>query len=865
MYICAMKHINDTSGTGISARTALTRRDLIRFEPLLRETLSRFLKFDTASLYFPREPMEIRWLSEERRLFLPLCANGEQLGVFVAGGARVSRSALPLCAALADLCMENVQLRKITQTDAQTGLAARAHGLGRISGEIGAVRRSFYPSAEPSGGGGGALFDADGSGNGGFFGILVFRFPGIKDIARRSGHLIADRLTRALADALWERAPQQALAARGREDEFFLFLPMGTDRSCRELGAEMVRALNEVSVPCEFAGSAFVPVAAGYACYPRDVSPSATARKDCEQARILLDRAGQAAITAEALFRESDGFEPIMGFGHILSEGGRVLQSLPMGRVRVSLGRVVGAREGQRYAVWGNVSPEEKRGWHPQARPVKKTAWKSDRKVVFSLGRKNESGPEPRLGGGEDATALFSGRDPGSDSSEARKIERVYKGELALCMVRGEDSFADTLSLGDPACPFSAGDRLVLLPEDFDAEESAHSGRAQGFVPDRRTGLLRYRDFLPCWAESRKRCDAFCLAVSRLNGLESMDAESSRKTEEIMAAVAPLCGEILGKNVIRGRYGLNSLIFFHPDSDGRTVGDRHTRLAHALSEKFDLDAVTGIAAYPYLSFRKPDILDNCLKAFEYALLLPAPGVGVFDSVAMTISADKLLSRGDSFGAIEEYKNALLADEGNVTARNSLGVCLAGLGRHSEARRCFEDVLARDPDNVMAHYNMGRISQSLGETEQAWREYRRCLALDPGHTFAMLRLGQLAERENRWAEARKLYRSAASLPGGGGLTLRSLARLSIREGKEHAARELLHEALAHNPQDPLALQLLARLYLNQGDDPEIAMVLARESIALMPEFAGAWLELARALEACGRVDEARRARLRAAEL
>lgn len=860
-----MEHKITTFDTGVSARAALTRRDLIRFEPFLREMLGRFLKFETASLYFPRTPMEIRWFPDERQLFLPLCVKGKQLGVFVAGGTRISRGSLSLCAALADLCMENVQLRKTTQTDAQTGLATRGYGLGRVSFEIGAVRRSFYPgSAGEASGNSGALFETDNCSSG-FFGILVFYFPEIKEIARRNGHLIADRLISAMADAMWRLCPQQALAARGREDEFFLFLPKGTDYSCHELGIEIVRALNNVSVPCEFAGRSSVPVAAGYACYPKDIHPAATARENCEQARILLDRAGQAAIAAAALFREIDEFDPVMGFGHILTEGGRVLQPLPMGRVRVSLGRAVGAREGQRYAVWGNVPAEENRGHILEPRSFQKVLGKKGRQVVFSLRKEEKCSESVRIKESGIAKTVFNDGACANNAGKKWKAGYAYKGELELSLVRAEDSFADTLSLGDPACPFSSGDQLVLLPEVHDTSGTTSPCRTQDLVPDGQTGLLRYRDFLPRWAELREHCDIFCLAVLRLNGLESLRDNGSLDVDELMAAVAQLSRDILGREAIGGRYGLNSLIFFHPGLDGQKVKELHVHLAEMISAKFTIESVTGIAAYPYLFFRKADILDNCLKALDYALLLPPPGVGIFDSVAMTISADKLLSRGDSFGAIEEYKNALLADEGNITARNSLGVCLAGLGRHSEARRCFEVVLTREPDNVMAHYNMGRISQSLGETENAWNEYRKCLALDPGHTFAMLRLGQLAEKENQWEQARKLYQNASLLPGGGGITLRSLARLSMREGKEHAARELLHEALGHNPQDPLALQLLAHLYLNQGDDPEIALVLARESIALMPEFSGAWLELARALEACGRVDEARRARLRAAEL
>ena len=43
----------------------------------------------------------------------------------------------------------------------------------------------------------------------------------------------------------------------------------------------------------------------------------------------------------------------IMPFARILQDGGVVLENLPLGRLRVSLGRQTKAREGLRFAVRG--------------------------------------------------------------------------------------------------------------------------------------------------------------------------------------------------------------------------------------------------------------------------------------------------------------------------------------------------------------------------------------------------------------------------------------------------------------------------------------------------------------------------------
>ena len=104
-----------------------------------------------------------------------------------------------------------------------------------------------------------------------------------------------------------------------------------------------------------------------------------------------------------------------------------------------------------------------------------------------------------------------------------------------------------------------------------------------------------------------------------------------------------------------------------------------------------------------------------------------------------------------------------------------------------------------------------------------------------------------------------------LPGGEGSAQRRLARLALRTGSLDEAREHLHQALLADPQDAMALCLLANLYLDAGEDAGVALALARQSVSLRPGVRANWQGMARALEASGRTDDARAARLKAAEL
>ena len=849
-------------------RIGLSRKDMIVFEQRLVDAIGSLFPFTSHSMHFPRsiDDSDAAWVAEEKKLLLPLTGeDGAMLGVFVARGVKQKAVAalLPHWPALRALIADNLLLYKRSLCDPVTGLFTRHYLLRCMEREIETLRDPLRASP-------GASSQADGivstgrSGEGLVSGpeeirrsslaTLVVRLAALRDVVREFGYQFADELMVALADALAAVCPEQALAARTGDSEFAVHLPSAGPRACRALAADIVQAMRKVflvhPLKREQVG---IYASVGYTLYPQDAAGPVFIRPPSEQARLILRKARLAAALAEETpFSGRTDADSVMGFGSILAEGGRVLESLPLSRVLVSLGSNMHAREGQRFSVW---------------------------------------------------TTSYAGAER---EKTARPLTPLYKGEIVLMDVYDDVSQAEVIHLGEPGWNIEPGDHLVLLPE----EQGSLARTAGGEVKlDAATGLLRHGDFLARWAEERERADSFALALLRLapkhdtgaehgsqegdpGGTADDDAEAdtfqggdpfhSREggahPGRFMAEAVRLCLEDLslppGKGdsdksgtppPLGGRYGLNSLIFFHPSPDIASLAGQYARLAEAIASRLGVEVAVGIAMHPCLDFRKADALENCQKALEYAMLLPRPHVGVLDSLALNISADKRFSQGDTFGAIKEYQLALLADENNGMAWNSLGICLAGLSRHSEAERHFTRALDCNSGDVMAMYNLGYMHQSQGRPDEAGKCYERCLELEAGHLYALVRLGQLAESGGNPKAARELYEQAAVLPGGKSLTYRHFARLCISEGNCDEAREHLHEALLHDPQDALAMTLLSGMYLDAGEDPEMAASFARQSVSLRPTLRGGWLQLARALEALGRVKEAREARLKAGEM
>ncbi|MDR2893646.1 MAG: tetratricopeptide repeat protein [Deltaproteobacteria bacterium] len=914
---------------------SFTSLDLMQLEPMLCAGLRKFFNFKGHSLHFPLlgegeiPPASAEFLPDEGKLLLPLCRLAAQadsgfdnsgqdsfMGVFVARGVDESiRPILPCLPAAASTCLENLILYHRTLRDEVSGLFSRDYFLRLLTAELEKLREPLRGVPHQSGAAADEAFaDAFGgfaAGGGGRFSLMTLRLNGLAGVVREHGYSRAERLLALLASGLEAGKPGRALAGRGADNEFCIILPGFGAQACQELAVDLASALDKVILVNEVSGrKASVSISVGYADCPRDLD-GLERHTPAEQSRLLLRRARLAAVmawegrrlTAQAgarrffsgLAATLNARPAVLSYRGVLAEGGHVLQVAPLSRLQVNLGKSSGARVGQRFTVWG---------------------------YVFEGGAAQDLPGSP----GE-VTRRYKGE---ICLMDVRANEAT--AELTYC----DDPYFPP-EPGDQLLLVGPGQASVpTLPTFEQMPESAL---------DPATGFLSYTDFLPAWCREREKHEKSALLLTRFSLLDqdfdlpesadefelpdaanspdesgasdvsgALDASEASdlpaatggprerlmrweaRWDKLMAACAEEFRHAFGPDCLYGRYAMNSFIVFVPDGfSEKFAGKLPKALPNALPDQLRLKAeelcgrlknnqlacAVGIAPHPFLDFSRADGPDNAHKALEYALLLPFPQVGALDTLALNISADRRYSQGDSLGAISEYKKALLCDESNILAWNSLGVLLAGLGHSAEARRHFAEALRRDPDDPATLYNLGQLCQSTGEFDEAERLYSRCLELKPEGIYPLYRLGQLAEQRGDNRRAREHYSRAVNMPaarfanqpanwsargaGGQGLARRGLARLAMREGRLEDAREELHEALLANPNDAVALQLLAGLYLDAGENPRVAESLARQAAALRPDLKAAWLELARALKLSGYADKAREALIRAGEL
>ena len=703
---------------------------------------------------------------------------------------------MPHLPALVELCLDNLALSRQNDLDPLTGLALPHVLLRRLCHDVDTVRSPESVLGEAA-----APLHRACAG-------LVYAFWHDKGhVATSCDYAFSDALLCELARSLRAAVGLEILLCRAADDALALLLPSGTPVGCRDLAERTAQCIAQVALPHPTLGTVVrAACSVGYALYPQDIPGSRYRMPTAEQARMLLDRARLAAEVAARVSRirpDTDAHTaPVLGYGHILDEGGVVRKLLPSGQVSLSLGRALGARAGMRFAVWRGIR---------------------------------------------------------------------MAGEVLVTQARERHSLAEVLHLADPAAPLEVGDALRLAPNAPTPQEESDATTS---------GLLSHAALvrqLPACVQKRKQ---YGMALLRLN--DPVDDPTDGDTPPTIDSLFAFCRALLpSPPLLSGHYGENSLALVLPSLPPRDLWERLCRQA----AQHGLDLAVGTAAYPCLRYTREDLLECCRKALDLALLLPPPRVGVFGSLALTISADKRYAAGDVFGAVDEYQLALLADDGNTLAWNSLGTCKAALARYTEARRCFLQALKRAPEDPSTLYNLGNVCQSLGSTRAAGRYYRKCVSVAPEHYFAHIRLGQLAEQAGRTRQARAAFSLARTLedqaratppdtatpppvrasvkmpvavhhaPAGANTARRALARLALKGRDQRTARELLHESLLRDAQDTAAMAMLAQIYLDSHEDPNVAEALARTAVALKPAHQPYRALLARALRALGREVEA----------
>ena len=225
--------------------------------------------------------------------------------------------------------------------------------------------------------------------------------------------------------------------------------------------------------------------------------------------------------------------------------------------------------------------------------------------------------------------------------------------------------------------------------------------------------------------------------------------------------------------------------------------------------------------------------------------------------------DRVLTEGQTYGAIEAYSGALALKSDSMLAHLRRGETYRLRGELAAARRDLERAVSLDPTATRPLDQLGDVEAALGEHARAARYFERYLVLDDQSPRVLYKLALARYQLGRLPMAiLALERAAAldpSLP-----ELHYLLGLSLAEQRRHdEAIARFSTAIELSPSMVPARQELARVYAAEGRmGPEIEQLEALA--ALEPDRPERHASLGLAYARAGRPDAAVVALSRAAE-
>lgn len=252
----------------------------------------------------------------------------------------------------------------------------------------------------------------------------------------------------------------------------------------------------------------------------------------------------------------------------------------------------------------------------------------------------------------------------------------------------------------------------------------------------------------------------------------------------------------------------------------------------------------GISYYPYVDFKKSEIVENCRKALKHGTFFGPGVVTVFDHVSLNISGDCYYGEGDLVTALKEYKRGFVCRHNDVNLLNSLGVTYGMMDKHKLAAESFKHALIVEPDNYMALYNLGLSRDLSGDNHGAIECFDKALDVYSAEKDTtnskgdlLFRLGKACCSVGKYKQAKSILSQLYQRDEGETCReriLRLLGETCYGLGDYSEAITWLQRAIHFDEFDSSALSLLGMLYMLEGEGDDIALSLCEKSVELDPD-------------------------------
>ncbi len=265
-----------------------------------------------------------------------------------------------------------------------------------------------------------------------------------------------------------------------------------------------------------------------------------------------------------------------------------------------------------------------------------------------------------------------------------------------------------------------------------------------------------------------------------------------------------------------------------PGFDIQAWAGKIQEVAASYGKGSDMPAIPlGVAASWQQTLKSSTVTGAAFWAYVHAFMLGSGKAIVFDAITWQVRGDELIVSGALRDACRAFRNALKLDGSNAEIWNSLGVCLAQLGRKREAEKAFIAASHRNPNDFMTFYNLCGVQHALKNYDKAEGSCRRSLELRSGDPMILMRLGQVLLDSGRTDDAVKYLEQATTVHSSPPQAVfRQLGIAFYRLNEWPKAKQALKKAVKLKPDDVISRSYLALGYAEFDNDRATARRLAQ---------------------------------------
>jgi tetratricopeptide (TPR) repeat protein len=167
-------------------------------------------------------------------------------------------------------------------------------------------------------------------------------------------------------------------------------------------------------------------------------------------------------------------------------------------------------------------------------------------------------------------------------------------------------------------------------------------------------------------------------------------------------------------------------------------------------------------------------------------------------------------------AAVEFRKAVAANPGSVTARVNLGAALTQLGDLKGAVEQFAEAIRIEPGKANAHYNLAVLLARQNKHDDAISHLRSALTVEPADLPARFLLAHELLKSERTDEALAEYSRVVQADANNEAALLELVKLLYRKGQFKQALDALEKGHAQYPQKGRTIVMLVYLLVTSPE-------------------------------------------------